>query len=61
MSVTLPSADKADEGTTFAVNFSCTVPELAGKINKLAFTATAKLLKEILLTVVPGWQTTYDQ
>jgi len=60
MSVTLPSADKANENASFNIIFGCESPELMGIVAKTTFTATATLLPEIILSVKQGWQTTYQ-
>jgi hypothetical protein len=43
-SVTLPSANKANQNATFTVKYSCGVQSLAGIISRKSFQATGKLL-----------------
>jgi hypothetical protein len=57
-SITLPVNDTAHAGSSFTINFSCQVPNpyATGNLKQVTFSATGKILPQVLLDVSPTFQ-----
>ena len=60
-SVTLPSADTANQGTSFVVEYQCeALQDGVSVAGPVSFQANGELLQEIILSVSPDMELNYD-